>query len=81
MAKPRHARKPHPLTVYRLLEGISPAELSRRLGVTRSAVCRYESGERAVDRNLWPKFSEITKIPVTALAGLEEWKPTREVTE
>lgn len=81
MAKPRTAKKPHPLTVYRLQEGISPAELSRRLGVTRSAICRYESGDRAVDRNLWTKFSKITEIPVAALAGLEEWKPAREAAE
>jgi len=43
----------HPLTAYRLSEGISMSELARRLGVHRSAVLHWERGrispQRAVD--------------------------------
>lgn len=62
---------PHPLTAYRKAEEISKAELARRLGVTRTAVCRWESGVRQPDKRFWPIIRKVTGLRPSEVAGFE----------
>lgn len=57
----------HPLRKYREETGLSQPELARLLGVGRSAVHRWESGERKIKSALIPSISEKTGIPAKDL--------------
>lgn len=63
--------EPHPLTAFRESEKISKAELARRLGVTRTAVCRWEAGERHPDKKLWPVIRKVTGLKPSEVSGFE----------
>lgn len=59
----------HPLKAYRELQNppLSQEDLAERLGVTRSAICRWESGERRPDSDLLLKITKLTGIPAARL--------------
>jgi len=57
----------HPLTKYRADQNLSQPELAERLGVGRSTVHRWESGERLIDRKRVASIAELTGIPVKEL--------------
>lgn len=49
------------MKVRRLAAGLSQRGLAKRLGVSSSAVSRWEGGSRAVDRRTLAKVREITR--------------------
>lgn len=59
----------HPLTAFRKrhVPPLSKGELAARLGVSRVAVHRYESGERKPKINLLQKITAETGIPAEQL--------------
>lgn len=57
----------HPLKTYREANSLSQPDLARILGVRRSTVHRWESGERKIKQTLIPTISEKTGIPAKEL--------------
>ena len=57
----------HPLKTYRSAKGLTQDQLAKRLGVARTTVARWESGDRHIDDDLLPKVSLMTGIPKPAL--------------
>jgi transcriptional regulator with XRE-family HTH domain len=57
---------------------LSREALARKLGVTRQTIWRWESGERVPDRELLPKISRMTGVPILKLMGMDQ---AREATE
>lgn len=59
----------HPLKSYREAQEpkMTPADLARLLGVGRSTVHRWESGDRMPDVDLLPLITERTGIPAREL--------------
>lgn len=57
----------HPLKTYRKAERLTQEGLAERLGVARTTVARWETGERNVDDDLLPKVSLVTGIPKAKL--------------
>jgi transcriptional regulator with XRE-family HTH domain len=53
----------HPLKAYRDREGLTQAELGKRLGVPRNSVARWEIGARKIDTALVPSVAQKTGIP------------------
>lgn len=62
----------HPLKKYRDQHGLSQAQLAEILGVTNSAVSRWEAGVRWPEQSQLRKLAEITRIPVSELLGFLE---------
>lgn len=57
----------HPLTKFRQENHLSQPELARLIGVGRSTIHRWESGERKIKRDLLPAISKKTGIPADQL--------------
>jgi transcriptional regulator with XRE-family HTH domain len=57
----------HPLKAYRETARLTQLGLADLLGVARTTVARWETGERNIDDDLLPKVSEVTGIPKTEL--------------
>ena len=57
----------HPLTIYRTRHNLSQAKLARLLNVSNATVCRWEAGNRKVDRDRLRDIAERTGIPVRDL--------------
>lgn len=59
----------HPLRAYResFRPKMSQAHLGKLVGATKTAVCRWESGERQIDPELLPKLVKATGIPARML--------------
>lgn len=53
----------HPLTKWRAARQMSMEELATLVGVTRNAVCRWESGARKISERLIAKVIKSTGIP------------------
>ena len=62
----------HPLEAYRrrTLPPKTRASLAREIGVSRSAVGRWERGERTPDRKYLPTLSRLTGASISELIGL-----------
>ena len=56
---------------------MSQIELSTTLGVSRSAISMYESGERMPDYEMMKKISEIFSVSMDYLYGQQNTNPTR----
>jgi transcriptional regulator with XRE-family HTH domain len=54
------------LREWREKKGLTMVELARMLGVDKSAVSRWESGERFPSRRFLKKIAEVTGGEVTA---------------
>jgi transcriptional regulator with XRE-family HTH domain len=52
----------HPIKLYREAQRLTQNDLAERLGVARTTVARWETGERNIDDELLPKVSELTGI-------------------
>lgn len=65
----REMQSDHPLKSYRESQTpkLTPADLARLLGVGRSTVHRWESGDRMPDVDLLPRITERTGIPAREL--------------
>ncbi len=61
----------HPLQAYRNSEGLSRAELSKKLGVTVTTVGRWENGKRGVRKTLLPKIEEKFGIAAEQILRFE----------
>lgn len=61
----------HPLTAYRNLHKLKPADLARLLGVSRATVHRWETGERKPSRDKLPVIKEKTGIQPGAILDYE----------
>lgn len=59
------------LTLLRLQNGLSKAELSNRLGVSESDISAWESGASSPDLNVLPKIASFYSITVDALLNPE----------
>ena len=53
----------HPLKSYRKRKRLTQDQLSKRLGVARVTLARWETGARNIDDDLLPKVSALTGIP------------------
>lgn len=51
--------------------GITQSELAKKAGVTRAAMCRYESGERVPTLDTAVRLSRALGINLDQLAGRE----------
>lgn len=56
------------IKVHRERANLSQAELGRRIGVSRSAVCKWESGNRLPDLRYWSALVKEIGIPVSDIA-------------
>lgn len=56
------------IKVHRERANLSQAELGRRIGVSRSAVCKWESGDRLPDLRYWAALVKEIGIPVSDIA-------------
>lgn len=59
----------HPLKAYREKQTppLSQGDLAASIGVTRSAVCRWESGARQIDVDILPRVAAATGLPPAQL--------------
>ena len=57
----------HPLKTYREAQRLTQSALAERLGVARTTIARWETGERNIDDDLLPKVSELTGITKAVL--------------
>lgn len=57
----------HPLKAYRASHQVTQDQLAKLLGVARTTVARWESGNRNIDDELLPKVSAVTGIPKAEL--------------
>lgn len=62
------------LTEYRLQQNppLTRAAIATLLKVSRAAVCRWEKGDRAPDRQNLKKIAELTGAPQSQLAGFDQ---------
>lgn len=51
------------VTFARKILGLTGAELGKQLGVTRQAICLYESEENCIPEKHYNKLKEIFKLP------------------
>lgn len=51
----------------RLSRGITQSELANKIGVSRSAIAKYEKGERNPPLSLLQKIADVLKIPISDL--------------
>lgn len=57
------------LARWRAAAGLSSAELARRIYVSEALVSRWQSGERAPARRLWPALAAVLNIDAELLAA------------
>lgn len=57
----------HPLKKFREKHSLTQSDLARLLGVGRSNINRWESGERNIKSKMVPAISEKTGIPASEL--------------
>lgn len=55
------------LRMYRKKAGLSQTELAKALGVGRSTVCMYESGDREPGFDMLGKIAAVLGVPASAL--------------
>lgn len=53
------------IRTFRNEAGISQSELARESGMSRSAICRYEAGEREPGLDILQQIADALNIPVT----------------
>lgn len=58
----------HPIRLYREREGISRAELARRIGVDPQTIYRWENGKRWPRRDAMRRIERVTGISITELS-------------
>lgn len=57
----------HPLKDFRKGQHLTQGQLAERLGVARTTVARWETGERNIGDDVLPRVSELTGIAKTDL--------------
>ncbi len=60
---------------YRILRGLSQAELAEKIGVEQTTLSKYERGKLQIDGNTLLKLIDILKIDISELLGNAE--PTK----
>ena len=61
----------------RFSKGISQTTLAKKLSVSRSAICQYESGKREPDYQTLQKLADFFGVSVDYLLGRDEAKPSK----
>ncbi|WP_421696888.1 helix-turn-helix transcriptional regulator [Ancylobacter sp.] len=59
-----------PIRQYRKQHSLSQESLAKQIGVTKTTICRWESGARFPDREFWPRIHEATGLSPNDLLGI-----------
>lgn len=55
------------ILLHRERANITQAELGRRIGVSRSTICKWESGQRLPEARYWPALARVIGVKVAEL--------------